>query len=322
MPLNSGPVLLYDSNGLPLVLGQVVKASSLPVTIASDQWADAIARATYEQLTDGTNGPVAVKAASTAPVATDKALVVVLSPNQPAIPVSSSPATSTPGIAFGTVTTTAVTNVAVRATAYTEQSANFTGSISSNNAADAAAGTGARSIRLFWMDATGATIGTEDVTLNGTTPVNLVTATKCFIERVEALTVGSGLKNAGVISLFTGAAGAGTLVGTIAAGDNQTFWAHHYVQSGKTCSITGMTGNNNNGSNQSVLSLQHTVIPVANKVADQISDWISCGGATSQPQRVYGSLIKVTGPSRIVLFAAPAGTPSIITRGSFDFYDS
>lgn len=39
----------------------------------------------YTGLTDGTTGPVAVKAASTAAVATDKSAVVQLSPNQPAL---------------------------------------------------------------------------------------------------------------------------------------------------------------------------------------------------------------------------------------------
>ena len=41
----------------------------------------------FEAITDGTNGPAAVKAASTAAVATDKALVVAVSPNN-TIPVS------------------------------------------------------------------------------------------------------------------------------------------------------------------------------------------------------------------------------------------
>jgi hypothetical protein len=41
----------------------------------------------FEAITDGTNGPAAVKAASTAAVATDKALVVAISPNN-TIPVS------------------------------------------------------------------------------------------------------------------------------------------------------------------------------------------------------------------------------------------
>lgn len=42
---------------------------------------DAVARAIFHQITDATNGPVAVKAASTAAVAADKALVVAISPN-------------------------------------------------------------------------------------------------------------------------------------------------------------------------------------------------------------------------------------------------
>jgi len=46
---------------------------------------DAISRALFQQITDGTNGPVAVKAASTAVVAVDKALVVGISPNTAAV---------------------------------------------------------------------------------------------------------------------------------------------------------------------------------------------------------------------------------------------
>jgi hypothetical protein len=45
--------------------------------------AGAAANAWFEKVTDGTNGPVAVKAASTAAVATDPSFVVALSPNSP-----------------------------------------------------------------------------------------------------------------------------------------------------------------------------------------------------------------------------------------------
>lgn len=44
---------------------------------------DAIARAGFQEITDGTNGPVAVKAASTAAVAADPSLVTAFSPNSP-----------------------------------------------------------------------------------------------------------------------------------------------------------------------------------------------------------------------------------------------
>src|SRR6266700_5595940 len=44
---------------------------------------DVIARALFHEITDGTNGPVAVKAANIASVAADPALVVAISPNNP-----------------------------------------------------------------------------------------------------------------------------------------------------------------------------------------------------------------------------------------------
>lgn len=271
---------------------------------------------------DGSNLRVpAVKAPSTAPATTDQALVVVLSPNQLSIPVTTTPATSTPGIAVGYINTSAVTNVALRATTYTEQSANFTGSISSSSANDTSAGTGARTLKITFVDSTGATAGTESVTLNGTTAVNLVTTTKCFIEKIEVVTVGSTGSNVGTISLFTGAAGAGTLVGTIAATDNRTFWGHHYVVTGKTANITGMTGLNNNSSNNTVFTLHAQTLPVANQTDAQVSDWIT-GGLVNQTLRIYSSLIKVVGPARVTMFAAPGGTPNIKSQGSFDFYDA
>jgi len=76
-------------------LGQKTSANSTPVVLASDQstltvsgtvtanqgTAASLANAWSTKITDATNGPVAVKAASTAAVAADPALVVAISPN-------------------------------------------------------------------------------------------------------------------------------------------------------------------------------------------------------------------------------------------------
>jgi hypothetical protein len=56
---------------------------------------DVAARAGYERITDGTN-TAAVKAASTAALATDPALVVAISPNTPAVPMTLGNAQQTP----------------------------------------------------------------------------------------------------------------------------------------------------------------------------------------------------------------------------------
>lgn len=326
-------------------VGQKTLAASIPAGIASDQWPDALARAIFSkvtdgtntmptgdaiiraifhQLTDGTNGPVAVKAASTAPVAADKALVCVLSPNQPAIPVTTSPLSSTPNLAFGDVVIAATTLTAIRRTAYTEQTANFTGSIVSSSANDTAAGTGARTVLITWMNAAGTTVGAETVTLNGTTAVNLVTATKCFIEHIEVLTAGSTGSNVGILTLWTGAGATGVTVGTIAATNNRTFWAHHYVQSGKTANITGIL----HGSSTSVAGgtssayLVAKAIGVANAIDVQVSDTLQKGGATNLVFRSYGSQIQVAGPTRLLMYCLPGAVASNTYTGSFDSYDS
>jgi len=233
--------------------------------------------------------------------------------------VTSTPVTSSPGIAPGYVTTASKTNVALNATVYNEQSANFTGSVVSSSANDTSAGTGARTIKIFYVDATGATAGTETATLNGTTPVNLVTTTKCFIEKIQVLTVGSVGSNVGTITLFTGAAGAGTAVAIIAVGDELTNLGHHYVVTGKTCYITDMTGNTNS-QNQTSFTIQATSIPTANQPGIRVSDWI-VGSQVFQVPRVFSSPIKVTGPARIQMFAAPGSTSTMISYGAFGYFD-
>lgn len=226
---------------------------------------------------------------------------------------------STPGIALGNITTTAKTNVAVQASTYNEQSANFTGSVRSSSAADTAAGTGARTITIYYVDVTGATAGTETATLNGTTAVNLVTTTKCFIEKIVVNTVGSGGSNAGAITLFSAAAAGGTAVAVINAGDNETYLGHHYVVTGKTCHVTDFTGTTNS-SNETLFTIQTIPIPVANQVSLQISDWVT-GSQTNQTQRTFSSTVNIAGPSRVQLFGAPGSTSSMTSYGSFTFFD-
>lgn len=267
----------------------------------------------------------AVKAPSTAAIATDQALVVVLSPNQQAIPVTTSPSTSTPNLSNGDIILSASgTTSSIRRTAYTEQTVNFIGSIASASANDTAAGTGARTVKIYYVDSTGATVGTETATLNGTTGVNLVTTTKCFIEKIEILTAGSTGSNVGIISLYTGANKTGTVVGTIAATDNTTYWAHHYVVTGKICNVTGVYHGNNStvAGGVSVATLKAQTLNIANAVEKQISDFIGVAGAANPFTRIYGSVVQITGPARLTMYVTTGSSSSITYRGSFDSYDS
>lgn len=79
---NSSPLQLTSAARLIVDGSQVTQPVSGTVT-ANQGTANTLANAWSEKITDGTNGPVAVKAASTAALATDPALVVSLSPNSP-----------------------------------------------------------------------------------------------------------------------------------------------------------------------------------------------------------------------------------------------
>lgn len=223
---------------------------------------------------------------------------------------------------FGDVNTAAVTQVPVRRTAYTEQTVNAQRSIVSTSALDTAAGTGARTVRLTYLDQTGAGPFTETITLNGVTPVNTVATNICFIEKIEVLTAGSGGVNAGILNLKAATAGGGVTVWSINATDNQTFGAHHYVPTGKICNITGMSCGHNGtvvGSG-ALFFLRARLIGVANAAIVQVSDFVRLYGQSSTFSRTYQSPIKVTGPAFIEMRVTPESSSALIYRGAMDFF--
>lgn len=68
--------------------------------------------------------------------------------------------------------------------------------ISSGSASDTSAGTGARTVRVSWVNSSSAEV-TSDVTLNGQTEVALGSGFR--VNSIRVLTAGSGLVNAGIV---------------------------------------------------------------------------------------------------------------------------
>lgn len=144
------------------------------------------------------------------------------------------PAGGQGGLVTGYIATSSTNGVAIRATTYTPQGANAQRSIKSTSASDTSAGTGARTVTISYLD-TSFVLKSETITLNGTNAVNTVNSDIAYIENMVVETCGSGGGNVGTINFFTTTAGGGSIWGSIAAGDNKTFWAHHYVPTGMTC---------------------------------------------------------------------------------------
>lgn len=110
----------------------------------------------------------------------------------------------------------------------------------SDSANDAAAGSGARTVKVHYLDAAGNYLH-EIVTLNGTTGVNTVATNIRFVQLVTVETAGSfGGKNAGNITLYKLATPA-TVYARVVAGNNSSLSSARMVPNGKTFYMTSMT---------------------------------------------------------------------------------
>lgn len=218
--------------------------------------------------------------------------------------------------AQGYIATSATSGVAIRATTYTPQGANAQRSIKSSSASDTSAGTGARQILLTYLTAA-YELKTETLTLNGTTAVATAASDIAFIESMVVTSVGSNGGNVGTITFHTNNSGGGTTWGSIAASDNMTFWAHHYVPAGKTCCLLAV----NVGA--TVVAGQVNI----NVIQDPI--------VTTNPQRQYGMTvihgavnswsydfkvpIAIVGPAIIWLVERPIAATASVAVAGFEY---
>jgi hypothetical protein len=129
---------------------------------------------------------------------------------------------------LGNLTATSTSEVLVFGRTYAEPASEAQRSIVSTSAQDASAGSGAKAVRVTYLNSSYVR-STEDFTLNGTTAVNSVATDIRFIESMQVI---QGAAAAGAITLRTVTGGGGTEIMGIASATSQTFAAHHYVPAG------------------------------------------------------------------------------------------
>lgn len=144
------------------------------------------------------------------------------------------------GRAQGYLGTTNTSGKPVRATAYAAQGTNAQRSLKSSNVNDNISGSGAQSVTINYLN-TSFQLKSDTVWLSGTLAARTNANDIAFIENMQVAQCGVDGGNDGTISIFTDNAGAGSVWGSIAPSDNQTFWAHHYVPAGVTCYILTFT---------------------------------------------------------------------------------
>jgi hypothetical protein len=142
---------------------------------------------------------------------------------------------------LGRTTTTGTTQITMwsPATQYTFPSAAQKMELVSTDAADAVAGTGARSVRLIYLDADGKE-GQEVINLNGTTVVTTVTSNIFRINSFRTATVGSLGTTKGTVNIR--ALGAGTIFSQIPPAENVAEMGVTTVPTGKVLFVSSFSG--------------------------------------------------------------------------------
>lgn len=220
------------------------------------------------------------------------------------------------GRAQGYVGTSATTGKAIRATAYTPQGTNAQRSVNSTSASDTAAGTGAQKVTINFLD-TSFNLQSETVTLNGTAGVNTVSTNIAFIESIVVAQVGSGGGNVGTIQVWTGTGATGSVWGSIAASDNQTFWAQHYVPAGLTCYILGFVGGATAVAGQT--NINHFGNPLSTNTPELQIGVTIIHLAGSSFEHNFEVPLTVPGPDLILLVERPTATTASTAVAGFEY---
>lgn len=252
---------------------------------------------------------------NTASVSQAGELHVIISSGQAAIPVFISSTSGSNATAHGLITTNVVADV--MKTAYIEQSTGARRSLVSSSASDTAGGTGARNVTIVYYDNTMGGPFNETVITSGTAAVNTVATNIRFIESMIVNNAGSFGSAIGTLSLKVSTGGAGANIGSIAAGDNQTFWAHHYIATGKMMSLTSMTLSA--GASSGALFRYFFRNPLVTDNAPFVRESLRVANSDTLVKQFVPN-VNLTGPGRFVVQVTPDanGVTWYATIGYFD----
>lgn len=212
----------------------------------------------------------------------------------------------------GNVSTAATTQTRIMETAFTYTGSNVTPFIASGSANDTLAGTGAQKITITYYKADGSGPFTDTENMQGVTGF-FAASTMAFIEKVQVTQVGSGGVNAGQI-LISNLAPLSTMA-AIAAGENETFYCHHFVPLGKTAHITQFSyGSEATAVGQGgTFTLRKQSIPLASNPALAVTGDLYLVGTSSTDGIIFPTPIVVVGPA--VIFGLI--TPDSATANTF-----
>ena len=329
--MKSPAVILFDANGVEMSVsnGVATPVGTKALLVAGSDGANSrfLKTAIDGKLHTDLQGWFGATTPTVGQKVMAQSIPVTVASDQPAIPViMAAAANATTGVDSGTIQlggATAGTLNAIRATPYNEPTVGAQRSIASSSASDAAAGVGARTVRIDYLTTAGVALS-ETLTLNGVTPVNTVATNICYIEHIVVLTVGSTGRNVGTITLFVSTGGGGGTIGTIGIGslvalqgDSRTLWAHHYIPAGVTASFaTYIVSAESGGSGtNATFFLRATPLPQGANAEVIVSDILLVIGPLVRQLAVP---ITVAGFAKLTAYGVP-GVNNAKLNASYDF---
>lgn len=136
---------------------------------------------------------------------------------------------------FGNLTAAATVEVLVSNRGYVEPTAQAQRSLVSTSIQDRPSGSGAAAVRVIFLNSN-YELRFEDVTLNGTSAVNMAATDLRFVQDMRVI---QGSYAVGAVKLMTGTDGGGTEIIGIGSGTTEAFLCHHYVPAGHKAWIQG-----------------------------------------------------------------------------------
>lgn len=234
-------------------------------------------------------------------------------------PVSAAQVTT--GIArYGDVATAAITQVPVRRTNLSNVITTDTAlTISSTSANDTLAGTGARTVEVTYMKQDGSGPFTTVANMNGTNVVFLPAMS--FIERLKVMSVGSGGSNAG--NIFISLLSPLTNIATMNAGDNETYFCHHFVPLGKTMYLTSIfiSHTGSAAANGGVFTLRKQGMPFLNMPQRSVIGSLHLEGTNGTLTTSFTNPVVIAGPCYVSCLVTPDNNAAVTFFATMNFYD-
>lgn len=232
-----------------------------------------------------------------------------------------------PEIREAYLTSTSTATTIAQASTWNDPGSGGQRGVDSSSTQDNSGGQGIRTLRITYYDGNGLGPFTEDVTTNGTTAAATAATDIRFVEKVEALTVGSNGAAVGNVDITANTNGTGTVLARINAGENVTRYAQHWVPSGTTMNITSIfmgsraTAAVGTGSNGRVILRSQDLLTAGAAVQDVIFG-LRLTADQGTREVFLGAPLRISGPNMVSLWERADGTGSTEWFLGFSFYDS